>query len=199
MNKWASSIRGLVRRATGFFCASVRLRQNAYTSQKLGLNFCLTLTLRLMGGGNHALHYDSICLGLPVGTPARVCLGTLYRKVSRVSHGPASPGDRDSPPAYRVPAIYIPPGTFVWHCARWVGHLQPRAAIHLPIVESRRATYPAVCSKRATLPADLRERSARGTQQAAGMLRGQLFGPGGNTTPECWIDGRRIWAAPKAP
>jgi hypothetical protein len=58
-----------------FFCASVRLRQNAYTSQKLGLNFCLTLTLRLMGGGNHALHYESICLGLPVGTPARVCLG----------------------------------------------------------------------------------------------------------------------------
>jgi hypothetical protein len=55
------------------FCASVRLRENAYTSQKLGLNFCLTLTLRLMGG-NHALHYESICLGLPVGTPARVCL-----------------------------------------------------------------------------------------------------------------------------
>jgi hypothetical protein len=26
------------------------------------------------GGGNHALHYESICLGLPVGTPARVCL-----------------------------------------------------------------------------------------------------------------------------
>jgi hypothetical protein len=56
-----------------FFCASVRLRQNAYTPQKLGLNFCLTLMLRLMGG-NHALHYESICLGLPVGTPARVCL-----------------------------------------------------------------------------------------------------------------------------
>jgi len=69
----------VVRRETGFFCASVRLRQNAYTSQKLGLNFCLTLTLRLMGGGNHALHYESICLGLPVGTPARVCLGTLYQ------------------------------------------------------------------------------------------------------------------------
>jgi IstB-like ATP binding protein len=51
----------------------VRLRENAYTSQKLGLNFWLTLTLRLMGG-NHALHYESICLGLPVGTPARVCL-----------------------------------------------------------------------------------------------------------------------------
>jgi hypothetical protein len=68
-----ASIRGLVRRETGFFCASVRLRQNAYTPQKLGLNFCLTLMLRLMGG-NHALHYESICLGLPVGTPARVCL-----------------------------------------------------------------------------------------------------------------------------
>ena len=26
-----ASIRGLVRRKTGFFCASVRLRQNAYT------------------------------------------------------------------------------------------------------------------------------------------------------------------------
>ena len=30
------------------------------------------------------------------------------------------------------------------------------------------------------------------------MLSGQLFGPGGNTTPECRIDGRRKRAAPKA-
>src|SRR2546428_10750605 len=38
-----------------------------------------------------------------------------------------------------------------------------------------------------------------GTEQAAGMLSGQLFGPGGNTTLEYWIDGRRIRAAWKAP
>ena len=75
----ARNVRRRAARDWIFFCASVRLRQNAYTSQKLGLNFCLTLTLRLMGGGNHALHYESICLGLPVGTPARVCLGTLYQ------------------------------------------------------------------------------------------------------------------------
>src|SRR5262249_19353293 len=30
------------------------------------------------------------------------------------------------------------------------------------------------------------------------MLSGQRFGLGGNTTPECWIDGRRMRAAPKA-
>src|SRR2546428_8180225 len=42
-------------------------------------------------------------------------------------------------------------------------------------------------------------RSAGGTEQAAGMLSGQLFGPGGDTTPEYWIDGRRIRAARKAP
>jgi hypothetical protein len=49
------------------------------------------------------------------------------------------------------------------------------------------ATYPAVCSKRAT-PLDnvhqAASRSARGTDQAAGWLSGQLFGPGGDTTPE---------------
>jgi len=69
LDSWSRAARDWI------FCASVRLRQNAYTSQKLGLNFCLTLTLRLMGGGNHALHYESTCLGLPVGTLARVCLG----------------------------------------------------------------------------------------------------------------------------
>src|SRR5260221_4065473 len=42
-------------------------------------------------------------------------------------------------------------------------------------------------------------RSARGTEQADGMLGGQLFGPGGNTTLEYWIDGRRMRAAWKAP
>src|ERR671935_2764631 len=31
------------------------------------------------------------------------------------------------------------------------------------------------------------------------MLSGQLFGPGGDTTPEYWIDGRPIRAAWKAP
>jgi len=31
------------------------------------------------------------------------------------------------------------------------------------------------------------------------MLSRQLFGPGGNTTPEYWIDGRRVRAASKAP
>jgi hypothetical protein len=31
------------------------------------------------------------------------------------------------------------------------------------------------------------------------MLSGQLFGPGGNTTLEYWIDGRQIRAAWKAP
>jgi hypothetical protein len=67
--------------------AGVRLWQNAYTSQKLGLNFCLTLMLRLMGGGNHALHYESICLGLPVGSAARVCLENPVPEISRVSHG----------------------------------------------------------------------------------------------------------------
>src|SRR6266545_6045839 len=30
-----------------------------------------------------------------------------------------------------------------------------------------------------------------GTEQSAGMLSDQLFGPGGNTTLEYWIDGRR--------
>jgi hypothetical protein len=38
-----------------------------------------------------------------------------------------------------------------------------------------------------------------GTEQSAGMLSDQLFGPGGKTTPEYWIDGRPIRAAPKAP
>ena len=38
-----------------------------------------------------------------------------------------------------------------------------------------------------------------GTEQPDRMLTGQLFGPGGNTTLEYWIDGRRIRAAWKAP
>src|SRR6266566_1268612 len=119
LDSWSRAARDWI------FCASVRLRQNAYTSQKLGLNFCLTLTLRLMGGGNHALHYESTCLGLPVGTLARVCLGNSVPEGQWVSHGPASPGGRAT--RYRVPAIYIPPATFVWHSAHWVGHLPLRA------------------------------------------------------------------------
>jgi hypothetical protein len=34
-----------------------------------------------------------------------------------------------------------------------------------------------------------------GTGQPAGMLSGQLFGPGGNTIPSNWIDGRPMRAA----
>ena len=37
-------------------------------------------------------------------------------------------------------------------------------------------------------------RSARGTEQADGMLGGQLFGPGGIPLPNIWIDGR--WYGP---
>jgi hypothetical protein len=40
---------------------------------------------------------------------------------------------------------------------------------------------------------------AAGTGRPARMLRGQLFGPGGNTTPEYWIKGGRLGAAAKAP
>src|SRR5260221_13952117 len=42
-------------------------------------------------------------------------------------------------------------------------------------------------------------RSVRGTEQADGMLGGQLFGPGGKTPLEYWIDGRRIRASWRAP
>src|SRR5262249_11056957 len=38
-----------------------------------------------------------------------------------------------------------------------------------------------------------------GTGQAAGMLRGQVFGPGGKPLPSNWSDGRRVRAAEKAP
>jgi len=56
-----------------------------------------------------------------------------------------------------------------------------------------------VCGKRVTLADELNtRRSADGTEEADGMLSGQRFGPGGNTTPECWIDGRRMRAAPNA-
>ena len=42
-----------------------------------------------------------------------------------------------------------------------------------------------VCGKRATLLGDADESHRMGgTGQPAGMLSGQLFGPGGNTTPE---------------
>src|SRR6516162_9691608 len=50
---------------------------------------------------------------------------------------------------------------------------------------SRQATYQAVCCKRATLLSNGdQSRRMGGTGQAAGMLRGQQFGPGGNTTPD---------------
>src|SRR5262245_30909812 len=38
-----------------------------------------------------------------------------------------------------------------------------------------------------------------GTGQVAGMLRGQVFGPGAIPLPSNWIDGRRVRAAEKAP
>src|SRR5262245_6570267 len=38
-----------------------------------------------------------------------------------------------------------------------------------------------------------------GTGQVAGMLRGQVFGPGAIPLPSNWIDGRRTRAAAKAP
>ena len=45
--------------------------------------------------------------------------------------------------------------------------------------------YGPVCGKQATLLGDADEiHRMGGTGQAAGMLRGQVFGPGGNTTPE---------------
>src|SRR6516225_10095934 len=48
---------------------------------------------------------------------------------------------------------------------------------------SRQATYQAVCGKRTTLLSNGdQSRRMGGTGQAAGMLRGQVFGPGGNTT-----------------
>src|SRR5262249_61810387 len=63
--------------------------------------------------------------------------------------------------------------------------------------QSRRATCVAVCSKRVTLlPKLIRSRRVDGTEEAAGMLSGQLFGPGGRTTPECWSDRRWIRIAP---
>src|SRR5438874_12468519 len=65
---------------------------------------------------------------------------------------------------------------------------------------SRRVTYPTVCSKRATLLGNANGPTVcAGTERDNGMLSGQLFGPGGNTTLEYWIDGRRIRAAWKAP
>ena len=56
-----------------------------------------------------------------------------------------------------------------------------------------------VCGKRVTLADEVNtRRSADGTEDADGMLSGQRFGLGGNTTPECWIGGPRMRAAPKA-
>jgi hypothetical protein len=68
---------------------------------------------------------------------------------------------------------------------------------------SRQVTYSAVCSKRAT-PLGNVDRANRKPQCGRNLtkhwiLSDQLFGPGGNTTLEYWIDGRRIRAAWKAP
>jgi len=53
-----------------------------------------------------------------------------------------------------------------------------------------------MCGKRATLLGNAdQSRRMGGTGQMVGMLKGQLFGPGGNTTLEYWIDGRRVRAA----
>src|SRR5262249_50122903 len=72
---------------------------------------------------------------------------------------------------------------------------------------SRRATYAAVCSKRATLlgNADWANRKLRcGRNRPSGWtLSVQVFGPGGTRSEYrsriFWIDGRRTWAAAKAP
>jgi hypothetical protein len=77
------------------------------------------------------------------------------------------------------------------------GIIQTR--IHLPSLRASyalanrgdsRATYPAVCSKQVTLRCNADPvNGVVGTEQPDGMLGGQLFGPGGNSTPEYWIDG----------
>src|SRR5262249_32521636 len=72
---------------------------------------------------------------------------------------------------------------------------------------SRRATYAAVCSKQATLlgNADRANRKLRcGRNRPSGWtLSVQVFGPGGTRSEYrsriFWIDGRRTWAAAKAP
>jgi hypothetical protein len=72
---------------------------------------------------------------------------------------------------------------------------------------SRRTTYPAVCSKRATLlgNVDRADRKLRcGRNRPSGWtLSVQVFGPGGTRSEYrsriFWIDGRRTWAAAKAP
>src|SRR5215467_14490904 len=72
---------------------------------------------------------------------------------------------------------------------------------------SRRATYAAVCSKRATLlgnadRANRKLRCARNRPSGC-TLSVQVFGPGGTRSEYrsriFWIDGRRTWAAAKAP
>src|SRR6516225_2580037 len=76
------------------------------------------------------------------------------------------------------------------------GHRRPKIAARIVLRGARtavmhlqtqytRGTYAPVCGKRATLLGDADEsRRMGGTGQQAGMLSGQLFGPGGNTTPE---------------
>ena len=74
-----------------------------------------------------------------------------------------------------------------------------RAAMHLQILEAGgRLTWRYVANGSHLRMKSTHSRSAGGTEDADGMLSGQRFGPGGNTTPECWIDGRRMRAAPNA-
>ena len=59
------------------------------------------------------------------------------------------------------------------------------SVMHVQILSRAAALTRAVCGKRATLLGDADESHRMGgTGQPAGMLSGQLFGPGGNTTPE---------------
>ena len=59
------------------------------------------------------------------------------------------------------------------------------AVTHLQIVEVNRQLTRRYVANATTLLSNA-DQSCRmsGTSQAAGMLRGQVFGPGGNTTPE---------------
>src|SRR5215831_5218358 len=72
---------------------------------------------------------------------------------------------------------------------------------------SRQATYAAVCSKRATLLGNADRANRKlwcGRNRPSGWtLSVQVFGPGGTRSEYrsriFWIDGRRTWAAAKAP
>jgi hypothetical protein len=75
------------------------------------------------------------------------------------------------------------------------------AVMHLHIIEDRQLT-PAVCSKRATLVSNViapnRKPQCGRNFTEHWMLSGHVRA-WGDTTPEYWIDGRRLRAAMKAP